>query len=479
MIFIWSALFLCFIDLCVAQANLRPWTLRQTIEKSLEKNLDLKIAEFSTQESEAQVLRRTGEFDWLLNGNFSKNHQSTPASSALDGVEQNASLVTSGTSFGGGVNKRFSFGPRLAMNYSFSESESNSSYAAINPSYSVSLSVDLEFSILKLLYPSYFRRNLEQAEADWKMAQLRWGEKLSETILKSVDLHLQLAEAQQAFEFSRQTHRHAQQTLELLTQKQRLGSASKIDFLDAQSAEKKAFEATLRAQQTLEQCKEALRLYTLEEINEVVIFEFKNEPLPAPSQAPERSEMQRARLEVEKAALGLQTARRELWPEFTAKVRFGSAGLDSSYSLSQQAVTGLKFPSYSMNLAASMPLERSAARGGFRSSELRHQMQMIRLAQAERQMQQEARKWQRQYDSSLLKIQALEEACRAQDENLKAKTAFHKSGRISTSELNRAVDAKLQADLELLKARSERVQAHFGLAKLRGTLREEIARLVL
>ncbi|HLD99485.1 MAG TPA: TolC family protein [Bdellovibrionota bacterium] len=455
--------------------------LSRAIEISLEKNLDLKIALAGTRESAGYLMRSEGEFDWDLKSSLSRDYNTTPTASTLDGVDEDNSLKTNKNALGFGFNKKFAFGPKLGINYSQNVSGSNSSYATTNPLYSANVAGSFEVSVLKLLTPSWFRRSLDESEQDWRIAETRHGEKLVDTVQKTIDLYFDCKQAEQEFRVQTEIHKIALENLEFVQRKRSAGLASKIDLLDAVVAEKRADEGRLRAQETLSRSTDELNAHILGDLGQEFELEGdltaeaeKSLPEMPAAALDERPDLQRSRHELTKAEIGERGASRELYPDFNAKANVTYAGIGRDLTEAQEPLKEFANRSYSASLTASMPLFRWTARGTHKSAQAKLEAQSLRNLQLKRNIEIELRSSLRRFESAGKRVEALKRAIESETESFAAKKAFLRAGRIGVAELNRSMDSLLHAELELVKATVSRVKARYAATKAGGVLLKEI-----
>jgi len=372
----------------------------------------------------------------------------------------------------------------LDLQYQLGSSDSNSAYTTVNPVINASASLSLEVPVLKIWTPFYFRKNLTQAEFDAKMAELRHSEKVEETILRTVELYLDREQAGKEMGLKEQAYRNAVETSASVRSKRKTGAASSVEEWEALGAESRTQVEWMRAKEALQEKTDQLVMHVF--ANMQVVPEIAEGLQPAVEEQAPQSEspklsslpqVRRAAIEVEKAQLGWDAARKDLLPEVTLSAGSSAAGLAADAMTANQAVGSLQYPSYSAGLSVAMPLARSAARGTARSAQLRLEVQRVRELQVARNLELDVRRLQREIESGVSRMKALEGAVRAETQNYEAKTKFHRNGRITTSELNRTLEDKLQAELELLKSRISRQKAFFHLARLQGRLTEVVAEL--
>jgi outer membrane protein TolC len=460
---------LCALGLIASKAGAETLDITHAIKVSLERNLDIKVSEVSLKDKNALITKALGDFDFNLSATLTRDHSETPSASSLDGV---SSVVRSDSSIlKPTFSKKTRLGTELSVPYSYTISESNSSYNRIPIGHSVSLGLKITQPILKAFERGYFERNLTRAELDLDNARAKHGEKIDDIALKTTELFLDALRERESVRVQKLMLKNAEFSEEFVKAKHQVGKSSMIEVLEAAAARLRAVESLLSSEQQAAtkldelsahvygKLPESLELdhnvdHLLKKPEKINFVEALNHALKR------RPEVVAQRAASQKADLDLKYAKADLLPTLNFEGSYTHKGLADGFTSSQEQITKGQFPSWSAGLKFERPIMQYASQAALESKRLQREQQNLKEKQVRRDIELELKKFIRDADVNFMRLQALDSAATAQRQRLHGQSERFKARQISVSDLNKArVDAET-AEIDLIKAR-------YALAKSR------------
>ncbi|MEK6706359.1 MAG: TolC family protein [Bdellovibrionota bacterium] len=456
---------------------------------SLEHNLGLKVSKISRDEKEGLLTKAYGKFDWTASLSSQYDYSKTPSTTSLTESNSSSADISRVLAHAASLKKTFQFGTELEIPYSYSRTFSNSTSTLFNPAYEPSFGFKLSQPLLYSLTPSYFTKDLGLAHLNQKIAEQEHDEKINDTILKTMQLYWETIQASESLRIKKASFENAEKNLEFAKAKRSVGRASLTDLLEAQAQTAKQNEAVLRAQDAFESKKAEFVLQTFGKIQD----KAKNhEPLELDSRFPEikvqdkpekillkealhtRPESRKIALSITKAEIERNAANMDRLPKITLEGESTARGLALNSSTAHKDVFNGQFTSWGASITVEQPVFAYAARGAYKTKALRLEQEEIKREQNARDVELELRKYLRELQTEWQRVNALSKAAEAQAMAFEGKSAEYKIGRISTFDLNRTLEAKEQAELDLLGARVALQNANYRLKTAQGTLLRDL-----
>ncbi len=445
---------------------------------ALEKNLDVRLSVFSIGDKEAALTKTMGDFDFNLSGTVTRDHAETPSSSSLDGV---GSVVRSDSmSYKPTLSRKTIYGTELSVPYSYTTSESNSSYNRIPVGHNTSLALKVTQPLLKPFQDDYFRRNIRRAEFDLAQARAKHGEKLDDTALRAAELFLETAREQQTLRVQEMMYENARQAEEFVKLKKRVGKSSSIEVLEAEAATSKALDGVLSSRLSMATKMDDLSIHVFGQTQTIDLSDGLKEflggnprndlnSLVALAQK-RRSERVSQVQATKKSEVELSAARADLLPTFNFESSYTHKGLAEGFGASQQQVSRGDFPSWSLGLKLERPIMQYAARAALDAKRFAYEQQRLKEAVVVRDIEIEVRKSIRDVDVNWERLQALRNAAMAQRQRIEAVAEKFKAGQISVSDMNRARADAETSEVDEIKSRYAYVKSRLKLMASAGTL---------
>lgn len=468
-----------------SQARGADLDLWQAMRESLAKNYDVRLSELTQEDREAGVLRSRGEFDTTFAATFTRDHTETPSSSSLDGVT--SAVISDSTSIKPTLSTKTRFGSELSLPYSYSISQSNSSYSRIPVGHNTSLGVKLTQPLLKVFEGGYYEKNVKRAEIDLEVAKAKHGEKLDDTAMKTAEIFLDALRDRETVRLQETLLSNARAAKEFVSAKESLGKASFVERLEADAATSKAEEALLASRASLANRLDDLGAHAFGSLPPDLKLNPELGSLLTPAETLDSEQLQENALarrhevkaqdqSTQKARLELAAAEADLLPTLNLEGSYTQKGLAESFEKSQAQVDRGEFPSWSAGLKLERPLMRHAARSANQSKIFQLEQQKIKESQLVRDVKLEIKKVVRDVEIGWKRLEALQAAATAQRQRFDAIFAKFKAGVVSVATLDKARSDAESSELEHIKARFAYAKARLRLEAARGRLLEVAAK---
>lgn len=475
--------FLFFVEFVLADV---PLSLREALSLSLEKNLALKISGLSVEEKQALTQKAYGAYDIDLNLGVTIDRNITPSSSSLEGVAEDNALKTKDTLTNASLKKKFGFGTTVEVPYKYTIAETNSTNQRFSTAHKPNLTLKITQPFLQSFTPSYFTKNLTLAEYDWEIAKMEHGAKINSTLSKTIQLYFEALKEQSNLQIRKSAYETARTNFEFVKEKRSVGKSSLIDVLEAEGTMQKLHEAYLKAEASLKNKKEEFQSHVFAEpkegveldatlLSQMKAYIFKESPEEMLKQALElRMETRKAATSVVRAEAERLGASVDRLPNVDLSGEVTQNGLDENFSKAHQQIKDRTYTSWQASANLKYPLLNYAARGAHAQKELRLEQEKIKQLQTSRDIALEIRKYLRDLDTGWQRISALSKALEAQTQKYEGKQQRFRLGLLSQFELDKALEEKKQAEIELLDAKIAYQTAIYKLAEARGTLLGEL-----
>ncbi len=459
-------------------AGLDVWDAMQT---AVSQNFDVRLSDLTKDDRAAGVTRSQGEFDTNLSGTFTRDHSETPSSSSLDGV---TSVIRSDTTtLKPTLTTKSRIGTELSVPYSYSISESNSSFSRIPVGHNTSLGLKITQPLLKSMEEGYYQRNVKRAELDLEIAKAKHGEKIDDVAMRAAEIFLDALKDRESVKLQEALLVNTRMAEEFVNAKHAVGKASMIDRLEAEAATSKSEESLLSAKTSLANRIEDLGAHVYGKLQAELQMNDDLGSLLQPA-APldfdtikkealsRRSEWLAQVKASQKARVEFAASEVDLRPNLSFEGSYTQKGLDQDFQKSQAQVDNGTFPSWSAGVKFERPLMRFAARSANESKRLQFEQQSIKEAQLARDLELELKKALRDVDVGWQRLGALSNAARAQKQRFEAISAKFKAGLVSITTLDKARADAESSELESIKARFAYAKSRLKLAAARGLLLE-------
>lgn len=455
----------------------------------LANNFDIQLSQASKEEKQGALAISKGKFDTNFTYSFTINEKETPSSSSLDDAGNASSVKTKDKIQVLTLKKNFIFGTELTVPYTYKIADSNSVLKKIPESHEPSFELKLKQPFLKSWTPSYFTKDQQTAEINLKESIQKHREKISNTLRDSIDLFYDVIEATTLERIKVVALESSKRNYNFLQEKKLLGKASLIDVLDSESTYRRAEEDLHKQKNVLINKKEDLKLKIFGQKDDTGPLVLNLNPLveltlPDLDNTHEmekiiqeayqkRTESKTQEYAYEKAKLQKNYSQVDLLTAVDLEFDVTYNGLNRDFSSSNKEILKREFPSWKTGITVDQPIMRYASRGNLNINILKLQQEEIKNNQNKRNIAFEIQKNVRDLKADWSRLKALEVALQAEQEKLNHMDLNFQLGKISSFDLNKHVQSKIQVEMEKLQAEISYRKRVYAFYLARGVLIEK------
>ena len=438
--------------------------LNNVISAAMENNFDIKISDYDAQDKDGQYIKAQGDFDFTLSLDSSYSKSDTPSSSSLDVSGTTSSVVEKKQSNLLTLSKKFSFGTELKIPYGYDIVDSTSSNRTIAKTYETAFSIELSQPLIKTFKPSYFTKNLKAKQYDLEIAKSKHKTEVIKRIKKITDHYFATLEAFHTINIKEDSLKNKKENLSFIKSKKRVGKASLIDLLDAESATKKEVESFESSKINFENKIDELNTLVFADNKKTIKYNFKlgkfekfifesNVQKLTKRAYEKRDEIYKLQKELDKSRANLKFSKLDRLPSVQLEAEIKSKGLNTNFSKANSQVTDGKYISNKIGVTVQHRIMGYAQTGSYRINKLKVEQAELKLKKMKKDILLEIKKSIRELKSSKFRIDALESSLKAEVEKYEAAKRKFGAGFISNFEINRYHQDKIKAELELLKSK--------------------------
>src|SRR5919198_1433495 len=324
-----------FFTLCAAafadtaSAQTTPATLRLSVDEAvkmaLDHNVDLNADRLDPQISDTRVAAAAGVFKPTLTTGVNSNNQLVPPSNFLIPTPTRTDVVTSTA----GVSQRLPwYGTTYSLSWTATHTNSNSFLNSYNPLLLSGLGVNVSQPLLRDLKIDFARQQLATSRTNRDIADTRLRESVVHTTASVKSAYWNLVSARANVDARKSALALAQELVRVNKAKVDVGSAPPLDLVSAQAEVASDQEQLIIAETGVKQAEDRLRMLILDTTRRDN-WTLRIEPVDSPPIATpaldveaavtralsERADLQRARKDVDNAAVGLKYAVNQKLPD--------------------------------------------------------------------------------------------------------------------------------------------------------------------
>jgi outer membrane protein TolC len=330
-----------------AAAQTVPATLRITADEAvrmaLEQNVDLATERLDPQISDTRVAAAAGAFRPTINTGVQRNNQLLPPSSFLIPTPTRTDVTSSNA----GVAQRLPwFGTTYSIGWTATHTNSNSFLNSYNPLLQSGLSVNVSQPLVRDLSIDAARTQLTISRTNRDIADSRLRETLVRTTANVKSAYWNLVSAIANVDARKSALALAQELVRVNKAKVDVGSAPPLDLVSAQAEVASDQEQLIIAETGVKQAEDRLRMLILDTTRRDN-WTLRIEPVDSPPIATpaldveaavtralsERADLQRARKDVDNAAVGLKYAVNQKLPDVRLNASYQASGLGGTQVL--------------------------------------------------------------------------------------------------------------------------------------------------
>ena len=442
-------------------------------------SLKLEIAE-----SKANYEKSFGEFDFSLNYNFSYNQQDTPVSSSLDTEGNTSSVLTKTTSQSLSLSKFFKSGTQITLPYNLNIIDSESTYRTIRKSYEPTFSINLKQPLLRPFFSGYYQKKLQKALIKYQSDQSKKDYQASEKLYTAIEKTFQYLEAKKSYSIREKGYLTAKKNLDFVKAKRKVGSASKLDLLDARTNNSKSYQRFLEQEILVHKLKNELKSMIDKDIEEELSlseegliasdFSCKCDPSNMLKVAIEnRGDYLAQKLNLDLKTIQEKFARADRLPKVDFNLDYSSRAIKATTSEANDELAALKFPTYKAAVTVSYNLLQYAEAGAEKASILKTKQDQIKLDQLYRDLDMEIKVAIKNFQVQKVVVDSLKDSLDAEKIKWDFYTKKFKQGQISAFDYAKFSEDKENSELEYFKGLFKLERDYYKLFLVKGTLFKE------
>ena len=364
-------------------------TLNTAIERALANNQDLKVSSFGPQIANANVLAEYGRFDPELTFRRTYTEDQLPITTSPL-VKQVTQTDDYALSLGGLT----PWG--LAYDLGATANNRRGSFNRFNDEFVTFGGVSVTQPLLRGFGFGANLANLRIAKADRRISEWQHRQNVIDTVTDVVLAYNTVLLAKESLRIARFSRGLTAQLVDQNEKKNRIGTMSDADVIQARAQLATREEQILFAERTLRDAENALRRLVGETTFPVNGPELELEDLPPAAdvtidagaglkQAYElRPDYQAARSGIDRRRASSALAQNSLLPRVDLVGSYGYTGVDADFGRSRQQMRDRDVPSYSAGIVVSVPLTFAEGRGRARAARLtlrQSEADLVRLEQ--------------------------------------------------------------------------------------------------
>ncbi len=458
--------------------HLTPQLLVQQI---LKKNLEVKISHLSEKQKKWDLYGADGKFDLSANYSFNYDQNQTPSLSQKEGEWETITSESTLSTHQLNLSKQLPWGMQVKVPYSLSVNHNPSSPPDADISYTPSLSLNLTQPITQLFSPNYFQKQVLDSATDLQKTKNQSTKAADNLINKALGLFYQLLESQHTMQIKLETWQQTKDNLNFIKVKHKVGKATKLDLLDAESASQKAENEYLTAQSSHKNTKQSLSLEVFADLNTVYEIKLSLDHTPPFSPPTNKkvllkqiwandTDIKAILLELDKIKRSQSTSKVDRLPNVSLEGEIKNSSTHIELAKSHGDLMEGKALGWKVGASISHKLPNSQAVATHQNTLLRQKQENIKLKKKKREIALNLEKELNTILNGKRRINALRSSHQAESEKLKAMRLKFENGLLSIFELNRHRQAKTKSEIELLKAKINQHKSIAAYYKLQGKL---------
>ncbi len=389
-------------------------TLKESILKALEGNLDIKVQAFNPEISDVSITQAREVFIPKLNLSYSNQNSNVVGSWSLEGTN----YKTDRTNYTFSLNKKIITGGDFALYYNNTTTDTTRRFNSINPTYNNQILFTFNQPLLKNFGPNINRYDIKRAKNQMDISILDLNNIINEKVFEVERAYWNLVKAHENLKVRQlaldQSNRQMKNTQDAV----RIGTKSAIDLLNAETEVVRYEGQVLSAKTQLETYEDQLKaLLNLPpdgagSIKTIVPLDLPSLEKPT-IQFEEALEVSLARnpqivrieKELENSSLAIRYQKNQLLPDLNLDFRlsyWGQGGVKFLYQddnplsnviVGQEESTRWdafkeilrgKYPDLRIQLQLTVPLESLFSRAGYAKAKLEEEKNLIEKERQEK-----------------------------------------------------------------------------------------------
>ncbi|HMF92900.1 MAG TPA: efflux RND transporter permease subunit, partial [Vicinamibacterales bacterium] len=457
-------------------------TVDEAVKMALDNNVDLRGDRLDPQISDTRVAAASGVFRPTLLTSLNSNNQLQPPSSFLVPVATRNDVVSSNAGLGQRLPR---FGTTYNLSWTWNHTSSNSFLNSYDPLIQSGLSVNVSQPLIRDLAIDQARQNLAVSRTNRDIADTRLRESVVHTTAAVKSAYWALVSARANVDARRTSLELAQELSRVNKAKVDVGTSPPLDLVSAQAEVASDQEQLIVAETAVKTTEDRLRVLifdpTKRENWNIQIETVDSPPVgtalidveAAVTRAlSERADLQRARKDIDNAAIGVKYADNQKMPDVRLNASYLASGLGGTQVLRTGGFPGTivgpgpvtpfsnvlsqlfssNYPTWSVGVSVSYPLGQSTEEANAARAQLEHAQSQERLKSAQARAIQQVRDAGWTIEMNAKRIETTRAARELAEQRLDAERKRYEVG-MSTSFL------VIQAQRDLSQARTSELGA--------------------
>ncbi|MBU0637795.1 MAG: TolC family protein [Planctomycetes bacterium] len=362
-------------------------SLAECIQRALANNYDIRLESYNPGISQSQLVEAEAAFDAVFFLDTSWSNQDQATSSALYPQQSDARSIQ------GGIRKVLPTGMQVETSLRQQRAYTDLQFATLNPAYSTSFVASLRQPLLRGFGLDVNRAQINISRVDRRTAHWRFVQKVRDTLLRVEMGYWQLVQARRDAAIMAVSVAQNFVTYEGIQERQKHDSTP-VQLANSKSRWRSRYVGYLEAVKRVRDAEDALK-NLLNDADLKLSVEAELIPTEVPLVAPlaldqfaevrtavdRRSEIQQARLGIERARIQTMAAKNQLLPQLDLSFQYEVQGIDVSSDASFDNLTTNRFRSYAVSAAFSYPFGNRAARAAHRRARMQESQSIVGLHQ--------------------------------------------------------------------------------------------------
>jgi outer membrane protein len=449
-------------------------SLRECMRIALNNNLDIKLARYSPQIGEKEILKEMAEFDPIASVQVTNQKSITSGTSFLSGAgygdffdrfpRWDDKLRLESLDFNAGVSKKLLTGGECNLALTNNRFETNSIFQFYDSTYQSDLVLSVQQPLLKGFGAEVTKSRIRVASNNQSISTYQLKRRLLDVVSEVQERYWDLSFSMENLHVQKESLNLAQDLLKRNTALVDVGKLASIEILQAEVGVASREEAVLMAESAVkdaeDELKRVLNLLGTDGESEQAIFPSDSPRLEEQeirlqetieSAIKKRPECEQSQIELKNRNLALKVAKNNLLPLLNLEGSYGFNGIDDSYDGGiDELSTGDRY-SWHLGVNFQFPLGNRKAKSEYLAKELEVKKAIVSLDQLKKKIMVEVKCAARAVQTNLKRGHSTQEARRLAEKRLEIEEERYDLGLATTTDL-----LDLQEDVAVAKGKEVR-----------------------
>jgi outer membrane protein TolC len=358
-----------------------PLSLMDCVQRALESNQDIEVAEFTPLKSDGSIMSAEGEFDPVLSGNIQYSESSSQASSQTVAFGGISSIESYSTAMDVSLSGRMRWGTQYTVGMNLNDQEDT--FNDFIEEWSGNVNVSITQPLLRGRGRAFNMARIRQAKNSRVASESQLHLTVMNTISSVTKAYWDLVGAVENVRVRFKSLDNAERLLDITQKRLEIGTASPLEVVQAQAGLAARQSDLITAQSQVKDGSDRLRRL-LNMQDEGVVAHQSISPTDTPGLLTHivdpvksvenairfRPEVRNAQLSVESADIDRARARSDMLPQIDLTGTATRGGRDHKISGVVDGTRDGSDTSFSIGLRGSLPLRNRAARGAFHTADV-------------------------------------------------------------------------------------------------------------